>query len=342
LQEKKEIHMENTNKAPKKKKRPDLVPPRARVVIGLFLIIALIVCLNRPYHLLISKFVKTTVESDGNFADDNISEDGTEFESSVTPVGNDNKNINYLPAEYFETTSLSADQINNGDLVLVDSSHPYTGSTSDFISFDDDIVNHCYYIRSYSLSFQRKMLSSLNSLTKAYCDIFETADIFIYNTSVCDTTDYPMCPDIIAERATGYTLDIVMRNSDTSLSSIDDFTNDWITENCYKYGFVVRYENDKSDFTGVDGISYHLRYVGKVNSYIMHEKDYCLEEYLFNIKEYSYLSPLVYTIDDKNYEVYYVASTGDLTDVQVPKDDEKYNYYISGNNTDGFVVIVAL
>ena len=36
----------------------------------------------------------------------------------------------------------------------------------------------------------------------------------------------------------------------------------WINDNCYKYGFIVRYPNGKTDKTGFKYESWHLRYVG--------------------------------------------------------------------------------
>jgi D-alanyl-D-alanine carboxypeptidase len=46
----------------------------------------------------------------------------------------------------------------------------------------------------------------------------------------------------------------------------DDFqyTNEgiWINENCYKYGFILRYPKGKENITGYKYESWHLRYVG--------------------------------------------------------------------------------
>lgn len=46
----------------------------------------------------------------------------------------------------------------------------------------------------------------------------------------------------------------------------DDFqyTNEgiWINENCYRYGFILRYPKNKEDITGYKYESWHLRYVG--------------------------------------------------------------------------------
>ena len=54
----------------------------------------------------------------------------------------------------------------------------------------------------------------------------------------------------------------------------------WLNENCYSYGFVIRYPEGKEDITGVSNEPWHLRYVGKEASVAMHESGQCLEEYL--------------------------------------------------------------
>ncbi|MBQ2582143.1 MAG: D-alanyl-D-alanine carboxypeptidase family protein, partial [Ruminococcus sp.] len=52
----------------------------------------------------------------------------------------------------------------------------------------------------------------------------------------------------------------------------------WINENCWKYGFVLRYPADKQGVTGVAEKKNHYRYVGAVYAQIMHENNLALEE----------------------------------------------------------------
>lgn len=46
----------------------------------------------------------------------------------------------------------------------------------------------------------------------------------------------------------------------------DSFANTeegkWLNDNCYKYGFILRYPNGKSDETGYQYEPWHFRYVG--------------------------------------------------------------------------------
>ena len=54
----------------------------------------------------------------------------------------------------------------------------------------------------------------------------------------------------------------------------------WLVNNCYKFGFVLRYPKDKVDVTGIKWESWHFRYVGRYHATRMHELGLCLEEYL--------------------------------------------------------------
>lgn len=54
----------------------------------------------------------------------------------------------------------------------------------------------------------------------------------------------------------------------------------WLRENSYKYGYILRYPPEKSDLTGINFETWHYRYVGKEAALEIYEKGLCLEEYL--------------------------------------------------------------
>ena len=54
----------------------------------------------------------------------------------------------------------------------------------------------------------------------------------------------------------------------------------WLSENAHKYGFIIRYPENKIDITGISNEPWHLRYVGVDAATAMHESGQCLEEYL--------------------------------------------------------------
>ena len=51
-------------------------------------------------------------------------------------------------------------------------------------------------------------------------------------------------------------------------------------ENCWKYGFILRYPPDKSDITGIVYEPWHYRYVGYGAAKYIYENNLTLEEYL--------------------------------------------------------------
>ncbi len=53
----------------------------------------------------------------------------------------------------------------------------------------------------------------------------------------------------------------------------------WLRENCARFGFIIRYPENKEDITGIRYEPWHIRYVGKeVAAYIM-DNDLTLEEF---------------------------------------------------------------
>lgn len=76
------------------------------------------------------------------------------------------------------------------------------------------------------------------------------------------------------------------------LNTIDDsFANTpegiWVAENCYKYGFIIRYPKGKEDVTGYQYEPWHLRYLGEFLATDVYNSGLCLEEYLGITSKYA-------------------------------------------------------
>ena len=54
----------------------------------------------------------------------------------------------------------------------------------------------------------------------------------------------------------------------------------WLMEHCWEYGFILRYPNGKSEYTGIIYEPWHYRYVGKALALELQKTGQCLEEYL--------------------------------------------------------------
>lgn len=86
-----------------------------------------------------------------------------------------------------------------------------------------------------------------------------------------------------SEHQLGLAVDIV----DQSYQHLDNAQEStevqkWLMSNSWKYGFILRYPNNKSDVTGIIYEPWHYRYVGKEYAKDIYEKNVCLEEYITN------------------------------------------------------------
>ena len=82
-----------------------------------------------------------------------------------------------------------------------------------------------------------------------------------------------------SEHQTGWCCD--MGRIGYGLTSFDGSAEaEWVAENCWKYGFILRYPANKTDITGYIYESWHIRYVGKDAAQYIYENGLTLEEYL--------------------------------------------------------------
>ena len=89
-----------------------------------------------------------------------------------------------------------------------------------------------------------------------------------------------------SEHQTGLAVDIVSLSNqmlDETQESTPEFQ--WLAENAWKYGFILRYPSDKSEKTGIAYEPWHFRFVGKEAVEEMHDLGLCLEEYLESLAD---------------------------------------------------------
>lgn len=84
-----------------------------------------------------------------------------------------------------------------------------------------------------------------------------------------------------SEHALGLAVDIVaVSNQNLDESQEETAEAKWLMENCYKYGFILRYPNGTTDITGIIYEPWHYRYVGVEVATEITELGITLEEYL--------------------------------------------------------------
>ena len=84
-----------------------------------------------------------------------------------------------------------------------------------------------------------------------------------------------------SEHQLGLAVDII----DYNYPYLDEYqenmpTQKWLMENSWRYGFILRYPNDKSEITGIIYEPWHYRYVGVVAAKEIYDLGITLEEYL--------------------------------------------------------------
>ena len=282
------------------------------------------------------------VTADGTFSASDSEEMSPE---DATEDSEDNENPQDIteaseePTEdpFSQVITLSQSQIHNGPLILVSGTCPFLGTTN-FVDFSSN-TNSNVKPRDTALKINPEMAQPISDLFDGYCHDNGYVNLQIYSTSEIYTGSGSLYTNELTERVTGYSFDIGLITSTGNVVAYLTKRNEWMFNNCWKYGFIVRYPDTKTGTTGVGFMPHHFRYVGIPHSLIMKEKDMCLEEYLQFLTSYTQNSPLKYDTEDRSYSIFYVPaeSSGD-TNVTIPKDAV---YSVSGNNTDGFIITLA-
>ena len=307
-----------------------------------------------------------TLEQDG----------GSQLPSVELPSLPDEEPVDVDPAEtdptnqnsyYFDFVSMTEAGLGTGELVLVNNMIKFRGSVNEEeLLVVRDNKNSSYMVSDRNVKLLPSAMSALNEMLG---DFFAaTGNNGVMARSGYRTVEYQqeLYEDDLAssgassstlvampgysEHHTGLVVDFTTYNSQTDSYREFDGTGDfaWIMENCHRYGFINRYPEGKEKLTFIDNEPWHFRYVGIPHASIMKDYDFCLEEYIDFIKNYTIDSGFLLkdTDDGARYIVYYVPlSSGETTAVYHPKkhgSDEFYPYSISGNNVDGFIVTVQL
>ncbi len=260
-----------------------------------------------------------------------------------------------IPERELEFTTIKVDntKLSEGALVLVNQEHEYKANV------EDKLVNlfvhngtlpeaseNWYGLVNVSQKLRSEALDALNSMYKDYYAALEKADVVITKTYVdtatqqaeydskidnTDPTDKPyMQAGGYSEHHTGLAFNL--RNDDSS----------WFADNCWKYGFVLRYPEGKESITYVKNENNHYRYVGVPHALYMKLNKLVLEEYLGLLETKTFNARL--KLDDgtsDKYETYAVkAQSGAETEIKVPAESTGWGYIISGTNNDYFVVTI--
>ena len=85
-----------------------------------------------------------------------------------------------------------------------------------------------------------------------------------------------------SEHETGLCFDVTAFSDSGDFGSTPQYA--WLIANCWDYGFILRYPEGTSDVTGIQGESWHFRYVGADAAREILARSITLEEYLDGIE----------------------------------------------------------
>lgn len=304
----------------------------AGFILALILLIAGIYGADAVYRLFFQTKTENIVGTGGFSLTGSTGDDA----ASDTP-GETDSTEETIPPDVTVLQLTTADQA-NGPLILVDQAHPYTGSQN-WINFSE-IIDENVKPRDTSLSIQTEMQQSLCNLFDAYAAANGYANLQIYSTLDSTLDASSIYTNVLPDRSCGYSFDIGLITSTGEVVPYIKKQNEWMVTNSWEYGFILRYPEDKTEVTGITYAPHHFRYVGEVHAAIMHENNFCLEEYLNYLQNYTMESGgLSYTDGSQSYIIYYVpADLSGNTTVQLPKD---VSYSVSGDNRSGYILTIS-
>lgn len=239
----------------------------------------------------------------------------------------------------FAVLEIYPSQLGVGELVKVDNINPYTGTghedtaTVDLVSYRNDYYTLINETDSVILNINAA--DALNMMMKDYYEATGQTNFLVYGTTDTYTGEGSYCPQFFPESVTGNTIDLAVNVGNSVLTYDGCDQEKWIIENCHKYGYILRFPAKKSEITGNEFCPWHLRYVGRVHAAAMKELDYCFEEYLEFLSNYTFDRPLPYNLDGEMYYIYSVKYAGEITTTYVSPSED---YTVSGNNTDSFII----
>lgn len=277
-----------------------------------------------------------------------VSTDASASSSSSTPVSE--------PAEEDQwdyVTKTKAD-LSTGDQILVNPDWEYTvvppnlTPISTKMTTDYIVKNNEIELRDYVIPYLNEMMADFKEATgisnvmimSAYRSVdyqngLYQNDLARTGKSESDSVAKPG----YSEHHTGFAIDLAY--SDNGSWNYYDGSGDygWINENCWKYGFVIRYPSDKQEITKIIYEPWHFRYLGLAHAEMMTKSGLCYEEYIEELKKHNIENPYTYTGESASYSVYY-CPMGTETEISIPVPKDK-PYTISGSNEGGFIVTVT-
>lgn len=132
-----------------------------------------------------------------------------------------------------------------------------------------------------------------------------------------------------SEHEAGLSIDVYAPEY-ASYAFLNSFAGRTVNRICHEYGFIIRYEIDKTEVTGFDYEPWHLRYVGAPHAELIANSGLAYEEYI------EVLTPETWYA----YENYLILRTSNIEELTLPTSFT--SCHISPDNTGHYIVTVEL
>jgi len=268
-------------------------------------------------------------------------------------VGGETEETPLFEDDNFITVQMDSSDVHRGNLILIN------GDTRYEIPDESDIVDisgqktKSYRVADSALLLSGSIIDPLNEMMDAFFD--ETG---------CDTVtvisafrDYQRQQEILddltatvgrtearkraavpghSEHHAGLAVDFGVFSDGNISTFFGTGTTAWFVVNAYKYGFIPRYPENKTEITKTAYEPWHFRYVGSPHAYFIRQHGFCFEEYMDFVMGFTSDKPFNgASYDGTKYEIYFTPNS----EIVIPSDREAD---ISGNNKNGFIVTIKL
>ncbi|MCL2151962.1 MAG: M15 family metallopeptidase [Oscillospiraceae bacterium] len=252
----------------------------------------------------------------------------------------------------FATIQMDVADIYRGNLILVNNDNgcelPDESELVDIAEFK----TQSYRVSGSSLLLLKSVIEPLNNMMDAFYDETGCADVAIISAYRDYDRQQKILDEYVAtlgreeakkrvslpghsEHNSGIAVDFGVFVDGEIKTFFQTGANGWLFVNSYRYGFIPRYPEEKTEITKIAHEPWHFRYVGTPHAYFIYNSGMCLEEYIDFIRGFRRDEPYRASYDGEDYEVYFTRDTR----ITLPDGQDAQ---IAGNNVDGFIVTIKL
>ena len=100
-----------------------------------------------------------------------------------------------------------------------------------------------------------------------------------------------VAPPGASEHQLGLAMDLgCKKNTSLTESFVNTEEGRWVAENCWRFGYIIRYKEEWTDVTGYAYEPWHVRYVGKEHAERIFQLDIPFEYYVAQLREAQFVA----------------------------------------------------